>query len=165
MWLGLRDGGRMPTRAEFRPAKAARFLREIVLLEVPRGIERRVMVRLVGTTVEARLQTNIVRQDYLQYLPEIHREGAWRSCRMMAEHPCGLWQMSNLRYERGISNLVEMTMFPLAGTPDGPQFVLVHLNFMGTGADSGSAPRAISADTALTFRFLDVGAGLPAWAA
>ncbi len=163
MWRSLCGEATVPARADFRPAKAARFLSEIVLLEIPNEPDRRMTVRVVGTAVDARLQINIVQQDYLQYLPERYRDGGWRSVRLMIDHPCGLWQITNLHYERGTSNLVEMTFFPLRGPEGGPNFILSHLNFIGMGSDGMQKIRAIAADTARTFQFLDVGAGVPAW--
>lgn len=163
MWRGLRSGELVPSRADFRPSMAVRFLSEIVLLDVPRRGEPRLTVRLVGTAVEARLQTDIVGRNYLDYLPADHREAAWRSARLMLDHPCGLWQMSNLHYERGTSHLVEMTAFPLA-VAAGADVLIVHSNMIvGVGREPQPGALPMSVDTALTFKFIDVGAGLPAW--
>lgn len=165
MWRGLRrKGSPIPARNDFHPAKAVKFLREIVLVEVPCGANRALKVRLVGSAIEARMQTNLAGRDYLECLAPAHHDGAVRSTQMMASHPCGLWQMTQFHYERGISHLAEMTAFPLGPGDDGVPLILLLSSFHDV-AQRPSVPlgKPILADTALTFRFLDIGNGLPEW--
>lgn len=159
-WRALRSDGLVPSREDFRPAKVIPFLKDIVLIEV--GTTPRLSIRLVGTSVEARIQCSIAGRDYLEFLPEALRADAWRSSRQMVEHPCGLWQMSQLHYRRGVSHLIEMTMLPLRGI-DGTDIIVVHCNPIAvSGSQAQLHSHAMRADPALTYQYIDIGAGVPA---
>jgi hypothetical protein len=162
MWRGLRTGGLVPRRSDFHPSKALPFLRDLVLLEVPPPGERQLRIRLAGTGIEQRIQNNIVGRDYLEFLPAIYHDGALTSAQIMADLPCGLWQLTNVHYERGTAQLLELTAFPLIS--DGGRQILGLLRGTGKYQPPTFVPdKALQADTALKFEFLEIGNGVPEW--
>ncbi|HXC55846.1 MAG TPA: PAS domain-containing protein [Rhizomicrobium sp.] len=162
-WRALPKEGLVPNRSAFRPERAARFLRHIVLCEARLDGGPAIRMRLVGGDFEAQIQRSLKGHDYLQYLPEAYRQAAIESAREVVLRPCGLWQITPLHYERGYAQHVELTLFPLGPGPDGVNLLLVLTQSLGgliMPAPTGD--KAMAADTAVTHRYIDLGAGVPA---
>jgi hypothetical protein len=160
-WRGLPRDGAVPHRRHFEPKSAARFLPNIVLMETALDGAGSFHLRLVGTAIEARIQSSLSGCDYLDFLPDAYRQGAVDSARRIAEQPCGLWQITPLHYPRGFSQNCELTMFPLRGD-DG---VLLILACVGWRDDlvraAGPHERLLRADTACDFSYIDLDADEP----
>ena len=165
-WRSLRsEGALVPGRGEFHPAKAARFLQNIVLLEAPGRDERSLKMRVAGHAYQGAVQYTVAGTDHLDILPPRYHEGALTSVRLMVGKPCGLWQVMPVHI-RGYSRLVEFTAFPLAPAADGISLILGYF-FALDELTMQPAPlqKEISVDTATEFVFIDVGAGVPRWPA
>ena len=164
IWRGLRNGGLVPSRSDFHPSKVIRFLPEIVIVEVPGPGDLILKIRLAGSGIEARVQKKITGQNYLDFMPLMYREGALLSARLISSQPCGLWQMTKVHYERGTSQLLEMTAFPLAANQNNAPVILVLSRVIeGFQVPTQTPDVAMLADTAMKFEFLDIGNGVPAW--
>lgn len=155
----------MPSRADFKPAAAARFLHNIILVEAPGEEGKSLKVRVAGQLFQGVVAHPVAGSDYLDVLPSQYHDGALASVRLMVVTPCGLWQVMPVHL-KGISRLVEFTAFPLAPGNDGIPLVL---GFMLPLEDLTLAPplmgQEIRVDTAVEFLFIDVGAGAPQWPA
>jgi hypothetical protein len=164
-WRDLPRDGTVPHRRRFEPKSAARFLPNLVLMETVLDGAGAFVLRLVGTAIEARIQRKLAGCNYLEFLPDAYRGGAVESARLIAEQPCGLWQITPLHYARGFSQNCELTMFPLRG--DGGQFlILACLDWRDDlVAPAGPHEKLLHADTAREFSFIDLGAGEPRWMA
>jgi hypothetical protein len=161
-WRALPKSGLVPTRSAFRPQRAARFLRHLVLCDVKLEGEVGITMRVTGSEFESNIHRSARGEDYLQFLPELYRRGAIDSVRQIVARPCGLWQEMPLHYEAGFARNVEITVFPLKPDNGGFHQLLILTQFLGgplmspTGGD-----RVVMADTAHTFHYIDVGAGVP----
>src|SRR5215472_8009783 len=112
LWQSLRkDGAQVPGRTDFKPAKAARFLHDIILLEAPGDRGRSLKVRVAGQLLQGVVPYPVAGTDYLNILPAQYHAGALVSVRLMVTRPCGLWQVMPVHL-KGISRLVEVTAFP-----------------------------------------------------
>jgi hypothetical protein len=163
-WRNLPKTGLVPERVQFKPEKAARFLRNLVLVEAPDADATRVNIRLAGSGVQERMHRDITGHDYLDFLPKPYHDGALASAKLMLSYPCGLWQVMAVHYERGYSQNVEITAFPLiAGEGSAPLLVIVMIPVAGLVKAHPSPGKVMVADTASTFEFIDIGAGVPVW--
>jgi len=161
-WRALPKDGLVPKRGMFLPEKAARFLRHLVLCDAHLGAKPEIVMRLIGSEFESRVYRNVKGEDYLQFLPKIYRQGAIDSVREIVGRPCGLWQVMPLQYARGIACNVEITIFPLKAENSGPCQLLILSQFQDVLATHLSiADKISSADTAVEFEYIDVGAGVP----
>lgn len=165
-WRSLRkDSALVPSRSDFQPAKAARFLHNIVLLEVPDEGRNSLKIRVVGHLYQSAVPHAVAGTDHLDVLPPQYHEGALASVRLMVKKPCGLWQIMPV-YLKGVARLVEFTAFPLSPGDDGIPLIL---GFLFPLESVGLAPelpkREVTVDTAIQFQFIDVGAGAPDWPA
>jgi hypothetical protein len=153
----------VPSRSDFNPAKAARFLHNIVLVEAPGEGRNSLRMRVVGHLYQSAMQYAVAGTDHLDTLPSQYRADALASVRLMVNKPCGLWQIMPFHL-KGVSRLLEFTAFPLTPGNDGIPLILGYLVPLET---LGLAPAAlkdeITVDTAVEFFFIDVGAGQPHW--
>jgi hypothetical protein len=161
-YRALPKTGPIPKRHDFRPERAVKFLRHIVLCEIPLGGPPIIRMRLVGSAIEENIQYSLAGHDYLQYLAAPYHAGALESAHHIITRPCGLWQITPLHYERGYGHNVEITAFPLAPGPDGAHLLAV-LAQTREGAIEGvpTGGKPIMASTARAYRYIDLGAGIP----
>ena len=161
-WDSLREDKLVPSRASFRSAKARRFLGDIVLMEAPAEQCPTLRIRVTGERFDNLVGANLSGQDNLDFMPQEYRAGAISAARKMIEQPCGLWQISPAHLVFGFATNLEITAFPLSPHRDGKSYLLIHVLPAG-GLRPLSLPidHGIGIDTAITYRYLDVGAGVP----
>jgi hypothetical protein len=99
------DGGRIPDRGAFRPERAGKFLKHLVLCEAVSGLR----MRLVGGAVQDRSQRNLKGENYLDYLLPEFRAAAMFVIRELVGRPCGLWQVQPMLSEHGAVQSTELT--------------------------------------------------------
>ena len=161
-WRALPMDGLVPNRSVFRPERAPRFLRHLLLCEALPDGHSCIRMRLVGSEFAARVQRDLRGQDYLQYLPQAYHGAAIESVRQIVHRPCGLWQIMPVSYERGFAHHIELTLFPLGPGPDGVNLLLIltqTVPSLVTATPTGD--KIMTTDTALSYRYIDVGAGAP----
>jgi hypothetical protein len=160
-WRSLRGERLVPDRGDFAPGRAARFLPNIVLLEAPGDERHSLRIRVAGQVFQQAIPYNLAGTDLLELLPARYRAGAVASGCLMVSKPCGLWQITPVHL-RGYAKPVEVTAFPL-GAVSVPLIIAYVLSLKELLPTSGTPSLAMEADTAMEFRFLDVGAGEPEW--
>jgi hypothetical protein len=161
-WRTLCGENLMPSRKDFQPKKALRFLGDIVLTEAPTEQSPTLRIRVTGQRVDNLVGANLTGKDNLDLMPEQYRAGAIASARKMVEQPCGLWQISPAHLLRGYATNIELTAFPLSPDEDGKAYILSHiLPAGGLGSVSIPTDRGIGIDSAVTYRYIDIGAGVP----
>jgi len=156
------DGRALPNRSVFRPERAAKFLKHIVLCEAVTGGAGALRMRLVGSEFQQRIQRDVKGQDYFDYLMPSYRAGAMEAIREIVQRPCGLWQVMPVHYERGYAQHIELTALPLGPGPDGVSLLLVLTQPMqDLVLPVATGDKAMAAGTAVTYQYLDLGAGVP----
>jgi hypothetical protein len=165
-WQSLRNEGSLPGRDHFRSARAARYLRSIILFEAPDDARPHLKIKLAGQLYQDLVPYKVAGTDYLDILPSKHHAGAIASAHLMIDRPCGLWQITPMHLARGYAQLLEVTAFPLAAGEDSiPLIIAFLLPIEGPLPATLPLDKGIAADTAMEFCFLDVGAGQPEWPA
>jgi hypothetical protein len=162
LWRSLPKEGIVPHRAAFRPERAARFLRHLILCDVTMEGVPSISMRLVGSEFEQQIQRSVTGQDYLQFLPRAYHASAMESLREIVERPCGLWQITPLRYDGDFARSVEITAFPLLTGRADKYTLLVLTQFIGgVMLLRPSCSKFTTTDTAIAYRYIDLGAGVP----
>jgi hypothetical protein len=165
-WRALPKDGCAPHRREFKPERATKFLKNLMLIEAPLNAAARLKLRLVGSAIQLRIQRDITGCDYLDFLAPAHHAGVVESCLAMLHRPCGLWQCMDVHYERGFAQALEVTAFPLLADPGGMALILALVEpLTALVTPEPATGRAMLVDTASRYVFIDVGAGLPVWPA
>jgi len=166
LWRSLRRDGLVAHRADFRPAEARHLLRDLVLLEAPADTHPSARIRISGEGFNEAAGQNMAGQDHLDLLAPQYRAAAVATSELMINTPCGLWQVSPIHLARGYAIHLEMTAFPLATGDGKPPCLLGHVRpIEGFMPVTLPTPNGLAIDTAVTFRFVDIGAGVPEWAA
>jgi len=161
MWNRMRGGALVPRRSNFNVAKAARFVRDLVLMEAPAPERRTMRIRLAGERYQEIAGYNLAGRDHLEHFDPDYRDGALTTGWLMANHPCGLWQITPMQTAKGYGQYIEVTGFPLGAGEDGIPLLLCHVRL--TGKLLQSPCNRFAMDTASDFHFIDVGAGVPYW--
>src|SRR5579871_2251851 len=162
LWRSLPRAGLVPSRSSFNPARAAKLLPKLILVEAPTARRKGLYFRLVGQALNENVQQNMTGTNWLDVLPEAHHAEALESARLICEHPCGIWQLTPVHYERGFSQLIEVTIFPLGPGADGIPLMLGSLEFLTTNnLKRVELGKGLSAETSQVFEFIDIGAGTP----
>jgi hypothetical protein len=165
-WHSLRGQHLVPRRSDFHPGKAKRFISDLVLVEALNRHGTPLRIRVTGGRFDDLIGSDLTGCNPTDFLPRAYRAGATESARLVFEAPCGLWQISPAHLVRGWATHLEITMLPLAPDRDGPAFLLCHVRSLGDLMRATlPTPNGLGLDTAATFQFLDVGAGVPAWTA
>ncbi|HSM96125.1 MAG TPA: PAS domain-containing protein [Rhizomicrobium sp.] len=161
-WRRLRGGNIVPARSAFNLARAARFIRDLVLLEAPSPERRSLRIRLAGERYQEIAGQTLSGKDHLEFLEPEYRDGALTTGWLMATQPCGLWQITPMHLPSGYGRYIEVTGFPLGAGEDHIPLLLCHVRLTDMLLHTGD--HKFSMDTATQFHFIDVGCGLPEWA-
>lgn len=161
LWRSLRGEGLVPPRSAFDPARAAGFLRNLILVEAPDAERPVLRFPLVGDALTQLIGTNLTGMDYLDFLPAEQRAEALESARQICTRPCGIWQLNPVHYERGVSQMIEATIFPLGPAADGIPLMLGCLEFLPEQFPPvPTVDKAVTAETSAIYEFIDIGAGV-----
>ena len=162
LWRSLPRDGLIPPRSAFDPARAGAFLRNLILVEGPGPEQQWLKFRLVGDALTQRIGVNLTGADYLDFLPAEQRAESLEAGRLICSHPCGIWQLNPVHFERGFSQTVEATIFPLGPASDGAPLMLGCLEFLAKSlAPVPTIDKAVTAETSAIYDFIDIGAGVP----
>jgi hypothetical protein len=151
----------IPPREAFDSARAKEFLHNIILVEAPSEDRPRLLFRVVGNLVTQRVQREVAGTNYLDYLPKEQHAESLAAARLINGFPCGTWQLSPVVYERGFTQLIEVTIFPLGPGADHIPLMLGYLKFLPGRLTAAASHRAVSAETSKIYKFIDIGAGVP----
>lgn len=161
-WRSIRGSALVPSRADFHPSKARRFLRDLVLMEAPSKASPTLRIRLTGQRFDETIGFDISGRDHLDFMPQEFHAGVLATARAMVTRPCGLWQITPAHLVRGYALNLEITAFPLVAGEQERAYLITHVRPTG-GIMSATLPtqNGLSLDTAVIYQFLDIGAGHP----
>ena len=164
LWRALPRKGLVPDRRAFDPARAPGFLRKLILVEGSTPRRPGLFFRVAGEALNENVQFNMAGANWLDFLPPEHHAEALESARLICEHPCGVWQLTPVHYERGFSQRIEVTIFPLGRAGDGTPLMLGYLEFLPSDRVGPILRgKGLSAETSKDFAFIDIGNGIPIW--
>jgi hypothetical protein len=164
-WRSMRGDALLPGRRDFHPGKAARFLKDMVLMEAPSLPRSAGRIRVTGDRFNDIAGGNWTGRDDIDLFPSRYQADAVASRHLMIEKPCGLWQISPAHLSKGYAVDLEITVFPLAPAGGDTFFLLCQVLAMpGISGARLPAHNGMMLDTASAFAFLDIGAGEPVWA-
>ncbi|HEY7978885.1 MAG TPA: hypothetical protein VID67_11855 [Rhizomicrobium sp.] len=164
-WRALPRNGFLPDRRDLSLHRFKKMLPDIALLDIIPGEQTRSRVCVVGERIRERIPFPVVGQDYFHFVPAHMRAASERRLRTLVGHPCGLWQVLGIHYQRGLFKSLELTAFPLCRVEGPPQLMILAVYSRGQACDVPADLAMISLDRATATAFLDVGAGLPIWPA
>lgn len=159
-WRSLRGARLRPRNGEIDPAVLTRYLPHVALFEV--RTPDNTYCRLAGTSVRLSLGLELTGKNVVHlYAPELHRAAGYRFW-SMAMHPCGALFEMPLRFATGVDAPHEVVLLPLEPDKAGaPPLLLV--GAAGRNPVNWENMAVLPQLTASpTFRFVDIGAGVPA---
>ena len=138
----------------------APLMANITLME--RMSHDRVVYRIAGENIIARLGYNPTGNNFFDLLPELRREATIQMCQRILEYPCGYYSTYENEYTSGRRMISESLMLPIRKEEDSETtFVLgYHAHHQGTGIFR-PGPKTTLAVTVLESEVVDIGFGIP----
>jgi hypothetical protein len=90
----------------------------------PDARARRLTIMHAGASLCAMQADPMMGTDYLDLVDPAYKGEAFDSVFMMLSRPCGLWQLSPVRYTDGTSDVLELTGFPVFDEENGRGVIL-----------------------------------------
>ncbi|MGN6517605.1 MAG: hypothetical protein ACTHLR_17400, partial [Rhizomicrobium sp.] len=120
-WRALPKRGMVPDRRDLSLRAFKALLPDVTLIDIFPGSPPRSRVCVVGERIRERIPFPVVGQDYFHYVPAHMRATSARRLQTLVCHPCGLWQILGIHYQRGLFKSLELTAFPLWREEGPPQ--------------------------------------------
>lgn len=160
-WLAWRGDRLLPDRADLDLNAIRPLLPRLMLFEM--RAPDIIMVRVAGTRLREDLEVELTGRNYVDLVAPEPR--AIRSHRMWstAHHPCASRLIREHRLNTGRVALAEVVTVPFEAPRAGePRLLLTHFVVFGERYEAGEMAAARRFDIVDEFRFLDIGAGVPA---
>ncbi len=148
-WRALPKNGTVPDKGALSLHGFKKMLPDIGLLDIMPGTPPTSRVCVVGERIRERIPFPVVGQDYFHYVPAHMRATSEQRLQTLVRHPCGLWQVLGIHYQRGLFKSLEVTALPL-WRKDGPPHFSISARACPPGARTATRPR--TGPKALAFR-------------
>lgn len=152
-------GSLIPPREAFNPASIPKLLPNILIMEL--RSEQECVFRLVGSATVDRSGVNPQGFNYIDMVPDKIRARCIRNLYGLFEQPCGSTGLQIESYKNGDAATVEVTSFPFLDSQGSKQIIATATEVF---TDALTIPREgdVSLENWPAFRFVDIGAGVPA---
>lgn len=162
-WRALPKSDVVPDRSALSLHGFKKMLPDVALFDIMPGTPPKSRVCLVGERIRERIPFPVIGQDYFHHVPAHMRGTAEQRLQTLVRHPCGLWQVLGIHYQRGLFKSLEITALPLWRKEGPPQIMVLAVYSRGQVCDVPTDLALVSLDKATATAFLDIGAGVPAW--
>ncbi len=151
----------VPSVAEFDLIQIPAALPDITFWEMSE--DGRVVCRMAGTAVTARMKSDLTGVDLTQVMPPSKGMDIVEDLRTILAHPCGLFQVVRNRHVTGKIALLETLILPLRADPGGlPKFIAVNHMIETVRYDSEEPAGTLELMRSIDeHRFIDLGWGVP----
>jgi hypothetical protein len=158
-WQTLRGDRLRPRRAEIDPGALRRYLPHVGLFQVQ--TPEFTLCRLAGSAFRLSLGFELTGRNVVHlYAPELHRAAGYRFY-MMATQPCAAMLELPLKFSSGLEHPHEILILPLEPEGQGGPVVLL-VGMAGVDAVNWQNAAVLpQLHPSATFRFVDIGAGVP----
>jgi hypothetical protein len=154
-WCALRNGARVPLSRDFLDRPEPEFAPIVTLFDV---FADDMVIRLQGTAMVSRWGHDKTGLSFFDINPLLPKSEMMRNVWGCLDTPCGLHSQSRFATSNGRAIGVETVSLPLETDPDKP-YRLVNTSVFLQELGFDEHTRGL---TAMRFRWLDVGGGVPA---
>ncbi len=151
--------GAMPLRSNIDLRQFHRFARWMVFAE-PDIAKKTIPMRLVGSGFHDLIGRDMTGMDYLEFVDPAIRKDVFESAQALIKLPCALWQQTPIALPNGKKALFEYTVFPMLHEKENKHQLLILVNHQL--ADGGSLGEVPQFQRSATWKWLDLGQGVPA---
>jgi len=160
-WLSLPTIDLIPSRRDFEPERIPGLLANLVIHELI--AEDHIRLRLVGTAVVDDYGQEITGRNYLDFVEESRRPKASQAIFLVCDHPAGMLVKLRSVAESGKLLTRESIAFPMRDDDGVARLVYFCSNPAEERETYFDEPDTLTVMKVLDRRFIDLGAGLPAF--
>lgn len=159
-WSELRqDGAVVPLQDAFDPIEFIDYLPVLVLAEI--DLENMTMpIKLAGNAIRDFVGFELTGKDFLEYDSNDDADLGWVHRRCYHDHPCGRYELLDIKFGGGFFMESALTILPLIGTM-GERSVAVFVEPFESKVSVVNEESAVIAESAKFGAYLDIGAGVP----
>jgi hypothetical protein len=160
-WASLNAKDLIPSRGQFAPETIPDLLANLVIHELisPDFIK----LRLVGTAVVDDYGQEITGRNYLDFVEEYRRPKASEAIFLICEHPCGMLVRLQSVAESGKTLTRESVAFPMRDDTGKARLIYFCSNPAVERETFFDEPDELQVMKVMERRFIDIGAGVPAF--
>lgn len=164
VWQGWRGDRLLPCRSDVDLAPLGKLMPRLALIEARSASD--IVFRLAGTEIEQQYGRRLTGESYVTMVPPAEQQSRGTLLWRIAQQPCSCVQHAVFRWQSGQRSTLEIFGLPIRPDRDGEplQFIAVisQLTPAGWKPVWGQTDPVIAMDSK-TLRFIDIGAGLPAF--
>lgn len=110
-----REGELVPPRAAFEPVNLIEFLPTLALVEIdPQA--RSMPVKLAGSAIRDLIGFELTGRDFLETHTDLDEAAVWQHRTTYHDHPCGRYEVLDIKFSGGFRVECCLTILPLWGT-------------------------------------------------
>lgn len=160
-WEALRGIGELvPARSAFLPSKFIEFLPSVVLVEIDL-VARTMLVKLAGSGIRGFLGFELTGRDFLAAHIDADVENAWEHRRAYHDHPCGRYEVLDMKFSGDVQTESSLTILPLRG-PGDERLIVLYAEPRKIILSEDKPRSDIVSSPAKFVSYIDLGAGIPA---
>jgi hypothetical protein len=159
-WSELRKGDEpIPPQKAFDPIAFVDYLPVLVLAEIDLD-EKTMPIRLAGNLIRDFVGFELTGKDFLEYDTNPDTELGWEHRRAYHDHPCGRYEVLDIKFGGGFYVECALTILPLIGEKK-ERIVAVFVEPFESKVSVIRNERAAIAETVKFGVYLDISAGVP----
>ncbi len=159
-WGTVRVDRKIPNRSDFDVLEIPEVLPELIVVNVGTEADKTMQIIFAGSDFRQLVGTEITGMDAADIFLTTGREELWDSLRQVFDTPCGLVQRNIASYSSKNSHVLEVTAFPLIGSYDQQDLIVVTVQKIKSDLFDGS-DEVVELQKSDKWSWIDVGFGTP----
>lgn len=159
-WSRLRSEGELILpRSAFDPKYFVEFLPFLVMAEL--DLTTKTMpIRLAGSAIRDLVGFELTGKNFLDFDSEPNKEPGWRHRVAYHDHPCGRYEVLDVRYSSRLCRECALTILPLLGSR-GERLIFVYVERIESTMPHHDEGTATIAEPVKMAMHIDIGSGVP----
>lgn len=159
-WSKLRNKGELiPPHSAFDLLEFLDFLPVLVIAEIDLA-SRTMPIRFAGNAIRDFVGIELTGKDFIEYDSNADPEVSWQHRQAYHDHPCGRYEVLDIKFQGGFHMECALTILPLTGTND-ERLVVTLVEPIESKVSIISSEAELIAEALKYGAYLDIGSGIP----
>lgn len=159
-WSELRKEGELIlSRSAFDPLDFLDFLPVLVIAEIDLA-SRTMPIRFAGSAIRDFVGFELTGKDFIEYDSNANAEVGWQHRQAYHDHPCGRYEVLDIKFQGGFHMECALTILPLTGTNE-ERLVVTLVEPIESKVSIINSETELIAEALKYGTYLDTGSGTP----